>query len=305
MGISRRVFVSHSATVVSALLVGGYPAFSSDKKWKDVVPWNHSWDAADAITYSDDGAAYKISPALRVDSVPDPNGGRPLLRYKHSAIPSLPPVPGTQFQKSNSDFGGRPSWLSDTIIPHDPANPGYLYAMQSGLTAVPDDVAAPETQFNWPQPWWGALLVRGVGPFKGHNQAYIDGNPGMVTISRFPKTGTVIVRCWPEGMVMGPMIDSGVPYAENTALVQWLANGTESWLEVNIRGADGVLVTKRVAGALGATNLPQLHTGFSHTNYTSCIGIAKGIPTTEQTDAVRGWAAPFIPEFAFTVTAAS
>ena len=104
---------------------------------------------------------------------------------------------------------------------------------------------------------------------------------------------------------MGPMIDSGAPYAENTALVQWLANDTESWLEVNYRGADGVLVTRRVAGALGATNLPQLHTGFSHSNYASCIGIAKGVPTTAQTDAVRDWAGPFIPAYAFTATAAS
>lgn len=305
MAISRRIFISHSASAVSALLVGGCASLSIERKWKDVVAWDHSWDAADAITYNDDGSAYKHSPALRVDSVPDPNGGRPLLRDKRGVIPTLPPIPGTQFQKSNSHFGGRPSWFSDTIIPHDPAKPGYLYSTQSMLNAVPEELSAPETRFNWPQPWWGALLARGVGPFEGHNQAYIDGNPGMVTISRHPKTGTVIVRCWPEGRVMGPMIDSGAPYAENTALVQWLANDTESWLEVNYRGADGVLATRRVAGALGTTNLPSLHSGFTHTNYTSCIGIAKGVPTTAQTDAVRDWAAPFIPGFAFTVTAES
>jgi hypothetical protein len=39
----------------------------------------------------------------------------------------------------------------------------------------------------------------------------------------------------------------------------------------------------------------QLHSGFSHVNYTTCIGIAKGSPTDAQTDAVRRWAAPFIP----------
>jgi hypothetical protein len=297
MSISRRVFIGHSATAFSAMLLGGYPALSAEKKWKDVVAWSHSWDAVDATTYSDDGSSYKIPPALRVDSVPDPNGGRPLLRDRGTIFPNTPPIPGTVYQASNSMFGGRPSWFSDTIIPHDPANPGYLYALQSMLNAVPDSLGAPDTVFAWSQPWWGALLVRGVGPFEGHNQAYIDGNPGMVTIGRLPKTGTVVVRCWPEGMVMGPMIDSGAPYADNTALVQWLANGTESWLEVNYRGADGVLVTKRAAGALGTRQMDQFHTGLSHTNYTSCIGLAKGIPTTAQTDAIRDWASPFIPEF--------
>jgi len=295
MSINRRQFVSGAAAAGSIFMLCGTSAISAGTKWKDVVPWSHAWDAADAITYIDDGMGYNIPSNVRVDSVPDPIGGRPLLRDKLGLmLKNKPHIPGTIFQPSDSKFGGRSSWFSDTIIPHDPAVPSYAYSIQSMLNSVADQVGAPETVFGWQQPWWGAVLVRGAGPFGGHNQAYIDGNPGMVTISRSPK-GTVIIRCWPEGLVMGPMIDSGAPYEEEAALVQWLANGTESWLEVNYRGADGVLVTKRVAGALGTSNMNQFHTGFTHTNHTSCIGLAKGIPTSAQTDAVRNWANPFIP----------
>jgi hypothetical protein len=42
--------------------------------------------------------------------------------------------------------------------------------------------------------------------------------------------------------------------------------------------------------------MDDFHSGFSHTNYISAIGIAKGIPAVDQTDAVRNWAAPFIPK---------
>jgi hypothetical protein len=74
----------------------------------------------------------------------------------------------------------------------------------------------------------------------------------------------------------------------------WLANGKKSWLEVSYRDAGGRLVIKRVLGEIGDRQMDDFHTGFSHTNYTSAIGIATGIPKTDQTDAVRNWAAPFI-----------
>ena len=138
------------------------------------------------------------------------------------------------------------------------------------------------------------LLKTVRGPFKGHNQAYIDGNPGMVTISRSPK-GTVMIRIWTANDTFGPSIDSGAPYEEETALVMWLANGKDSWLEVNYRNADGRLITKRVPGTIGGKNMDDFHSGGSHTNYTSAIGIAKGVPTAAQTNAIRNWAAPFIP----------
>ena len=122
-------------------------------------------------------------------------------------------------------------------------------------------------------------------PFEGHNQAYNDGNPGMVTISRSSR-GTVMIRSWTAGTTLGKAIGSGVAYEEETALVMWLANGKKSWLEVSYRDAGGRIVTKRVLGEIGNRKMDDFHTGFSHTNYTSAIGIAKGIPTTDQTDAV-------------------
>jgi hypothetical protein len=266
-------------------------------KWKDVVSWNHSWDAVDATTYLDHGKNFDLPEAVRVDSVFDPSGGLVMSRddLARGRILGYSPLPGTLFQPSNSMFGGRPSWFSDTIVPHDPTKPTYAYSLQSSLSPVQDPWGAHDTFFDWPQPWWGAVLVRGVGPFEGHNQAYIDGNPGMVTISRSPK-GTVMIRSWTGNNALGEAIDSGVAYEEETVLVMWLANGKKSWLEVNYRDADGRLVAARVVGEIGDRKMDDFHTGFSHTNYTSAIGIAKGIPTTDQTDAVRNWAAAFIPE---------
>ena len=302
MSITRRRLIRQSAFAVltgSILLLGTITGVSADadQKWKDVVPWDHSWDAADAITYADDGESFDIPPAVRVDRVPDAKGDLPLSRDEFGllSIFTLPPLPGTLYQPTNSMFGGRPSWFSDVIIPHDPENPGYFYSVQSALTVVQGPREKPHKLLEWSQPWWGAVLVRGEGPFGGHNQAYIDGNPGMVTISR-SKMGTVMVRSWIDGQTLGGKIDSGAPYEENTALVMWLKNGSESFLEVNYRGADGFLVTKRVLGTIGGTNMNDFHSGLSHTNYTSSIGIAKGIPTTAQTDAVRNWAAPYIPD---------
>ncbi len=296
MRLGFRYFVGNCAVVANFIFLSPFACAVDGIEWKDVVVWDHSWDASDAITYVDDGKNYNIPEAVRVDTVADPSGNLVMSRDAgfRTKLLGLPPLPGTLFQTSNAMFNGRPSWFSDTVVPHDPSKPGYYYSLQSQLSPVQDPWNAPDTFFKWPQPWWGAVLVRGVGPFEGHNQAYIDGNPGMVTISRSPK-GTVMVRSWTANRTFGPSIDSGAPYEEETALVMWLANGEESWLEVNYRDADGLLITKRVLGAIGGKNMDDFHSGGSHTNYTSSIGIAKGVPTAAQTDAVRNWAAPFIP----------
>ncbi len=289
MRINRRQFIGISSTTGILLLSG----FKSDEtRWKDVAPWSHSWDASEAVTYQDDGQDYQLKPAVRVDSIPDAIGDKVLSRDRGqiTALFSLKPMPGPQYHPSNPMFEGRPSWFSDTVIPHNPDKPGYFYAWQSGITSTHN----PSDGFGWKQPWWGAVLCRGVGPFVGHNRAYIDGNPGMVTID-ISTTGTVQLRVWPNGVSFGPTINSELQFTEDTVLVQWLANGEDSWLEMNYRGSDGALVTRRVTGAVGNAELVQLHSGISHTNYTSCAAIAKGIPTIAQTDAVRNWAAPFIP----------
>jgi hypothetical protein len=116
----------------------------------------------------------------------------------------------------------------------------------------------------------------------------------MTTIAR-SKTNHVRMRVWPDGSHFGPAINSDVKYTEDTVLVQWLANSENSWLELNYKNSAGDIISSRTHGAVSHSVMRQLHTGLSHTNYTSCIGIAKGVPTTVQTDAVRDWAAPYIP----------
>ena len=168
--------------------------------------------------------------------------------------------------------------------------PGYFYTWSSMLNTVYDQT----DRFLWEQPWWGAALVRGVRPFEGYNSTYIDGNPGMVTIDR-SETNHVRMRVWPDGSSFGPTINSDVKFTEDTVLVQWLANNENSWLELNYKNQTGDIISSRTQGAVSHSVMQQLHSGLSHTNYTSCIGIAKGVTTTAQTDATRGWAASYIP----------
>ena len=303
MGINRRQFVRGSTVGAGLFLLegcgsSGGSSGSDDVNatpalWREVVSWDHSWDAADAITYSDDGKNYDLAPAVRVDSVPDQNGGIPLRRDNgaFSESFSIPRIPGPQYQSSNAMFGGRESWYADIIIPHNPEKPGFFYSWSAMLHTASN---YSENVFFWEQPWWGAVLVRGVRPFDGHDSTYIDGNLGMVTIER-SETNVVRMRVWPDGHSYGPTLKSDVKFTEDTVLVQWLANGADSWLELNYKNQAGDIVSSRTHGAVSNTVMQHLHSGLSHTHYMSCIGIAKGIPSTAKTDAVRDWAAPYIP----------
>ncbi|NND69768.1 MAG: twin-arginine translocation signal domain-containing protein [Halioglobus sp.] len=329
MGISRRVFIKHSATAGAGLALAGCgndngagnqvqaPVASPNSSeqalaqsavkatsrqlenlenvlWREVVPWEHAWDAADAITYVDDGKNFDLEPATRVDRVPDLNGGRDLMRDDGSLLAAfdIPRIPGTLYSSGSDIFGGRPSWFSDTIMSHEENTFPYFYAMHSCLTMK----LKPEHEFRWPQPWWGAVLARGVAPFEGHNHAYIDGNPGMTTIGISKKNRTVQMRAWPDGTTFGPTIDTGLPYSEDTVLVMWSANDKESWLELSFRNAAGEVITRRTHGAIANSLMENFHSGFSHTNHTTCIGLSRGVPTQADTDRVVAWAAPYLPE---------
>lgn len=256
------------------------------------MAWDHAWDAADAIAYDDDGKRFDMPPATRVDRVPDYNGGHDLLRDDGSlfGIYDLPRGSGPLLLGSDPRFNGRPSWYSDTIYPHGNNPIAYFYSTHSFLTSGLGGAG----DFNWLQPWWGAVLCQAVGPFVGHNHAYIDGNPGMTTIGR-SSVGTVQMRAWPNGNTFGPTINSGIAFSEDTVLVQWHANGENSWLEINYRSAKQGIVTKRTPGAIAVSQMEQLHSGLSYTNYTSCIGIKRGVPEVEETDQVRDWAIQHIP----------
>jgi hypothetical protein len=301
--INRRQFVKSSAIGAGLFVLEGCGSSGGSSQqdnlsetpvlWREVVSWDHSWDAADAITYSDDGKGYGLDPAVRVDYVPDQNGGIPLRRDNgaFSESFSIPRIPGPLYQSSNTMFGGRESWYADIIIPHNPEQPKYFYTWSSMLHTASN---FHENVFFWEQPWWGAVLVRGVRPFDGHNSTYIDGNPGMVTIERSEKND-VSMRVWPDGSSFGPTIYSDVKFTEDTVLVQWLANGEDSWLELNYKNKAGEIISSRTQGAVSNTVMQNLHSGLSHTHYMACMGIAKGVPDTVKTDAVRDWAAPYIP----------
>lgn len=299
MSVSRRAFIKHSAMAGAGLALSGCGSDHSQASqdnglWRDAVAWDHAWDAADAITYEDNGENYDLPPAIRVDRVPDFIGDHDMHRDDGSLLAGfdIPQIPGPIYSKSSDIFNGRPSWYSDTVMPHDNNLFPYFYATHSCLTTKLN----PKDDLNWLQPWWGAVLVRAVGPFEGHNHAYIDGNPGMTTIGRSGKGDKVQMRAWPTGHKFGPTIHTRMPYTEDTVLVQWLANGDQSWLQLSFRNTEEEVITRRFEGAIADSPMENFHSGFSHTNHTSAIGISKGVPTQEDSDRLVDWAAPYLPK---------
>ncbi len=262
-------------------------------KWKDLAGWSHSWDANDPglTTYSDDGTSFSLPPATRVSSVPDPSGGRAMQKDSgvYDAGFGLPPAPGPIWVPSSSRFVGRNAWYSDVIL----VVQAYFDNLHSMMSPIlnPND---PSQAFNLPQPWWGAILARTVPGATGNEVVFIDGNPGMTTMGATPQ---INISTWNSSISTGPFIRNPAPItSDQTAFVMWQVNGASSWLEVNTRDSSGVLTTTKTAGAQGTANpLTSLHSGWTHTNYTSALGITAGVASTDQLNTVRNWGTAFIP----------
>ena len=286
----------HLAVAGSALRVAG--SLVAAPSWHDVAPWTHSWDALDAQLYTDDGEAWDIAPAVRVDTIPDgSDNGRPMFRDQgpHGAIFLQPPLPGCLWVPDTDRFGGRPAWHSDRVLLAD----SYFLNWHSMLSPLTDK-DDPDDFFAWANPWWQAMLLHFTPGQTGREVAALDGDPGMTTIEGYdPNNGYapgINVSAWIGGHNTGPYLTSTVPpYSDRSILLMTLKDGASSWLDITWRDDTGDLQTQRVSGPLGGSNpMNTLHTGWSHSNSMTCLGLAHAAPTDAQVEAVRTWAAPYL-----------
>ncbi len=274
------------------------PAFWTTR-WRDLVPWTHSWDSADAVTYNYayDEVNWPLAIAgARVSSVPNPQS------------PTFPAVkddgtygiiffqianPGPLWFPSHAYFGGRPCWFTDTTS----LGQGFFDNYHSMLAP---QMPRGQNKFNQSQPFWGAILVRSnPGNNGGNDQAWWDGSPGSITLT--PISNTVNNQCWNSSFGTGPSITTSAgSYALNrTYLVIFYESGVNgtSWLDITYRDDSGVLQNERVTGTQGGQSTPMddIHWGWSHTNYCSASGLVYGSPTAGQVSALQTWAAHWIP----------
>lgn len=260
--------------------------------WHDLAPWVNSWDAADSevVTYEDDGIDYSVDAATRVASIPDrgTDGSRPMAKDTgpYGTINgtlgggyATDPLPGALWVAESARFDGRPAWYSDQLD----ATPSFFDGLYSGLFANLD----PDDEFDVEQPWWSALLVSG-GSETGNANVLLDGNPGASTIAN---EATINIQTWNNILDNGGTIDSGItPTAGKAVLLIWKVNGASSWFEVT-RFTGGAIVTVRTAGTQGglANGITTIHSGWSHSNYTSALAIGEGTPDEADVTRVRNW----------------
>jgi hypothetical protein len=258
-------------------------------RWNAVVPWVNSWDALDAVLYVPDAttqAYYAIGAAARVDHVADGAGSFPFARDtgNHASIYTLTsPLPGPLWTPRDARFGLRPSMLFDLMG----GGHGTFYAM----LCPNSDWMNSATFFNPPTgyatPHWFAVLGDGIDCTLGSSAS----NAGPTTT---PNSCTY----WVSG-APGPLINTPfVAATDQTFLLIGYNSGVAatSFVETTTRLHDGSLVTQRITGTFANNHWCEAFVGWvDNHRYLSAWGIATGTPTTQQTDAVRGWAIPYLP----------
>lgn len=283
MEMTRRSFIVGGSALAAAVALGGC---LTPAPWATLLPWTHSWDAADPGigTYSAGDEGYGLTPATRVASIPDPSGGRPMLKDTgaHMGLFLSPPAPGPIFHPSHPSFAGRAAWESDTIIEAQ----AYFDNFHSMLSPLTDKLDQSQW-LGWEQPWWGAVLVAPHPDTDGGPESVaLDGDPGMTTIELVP---TVNISTWNSMASTGPYIRSDVVLEPGQpAMIAWQVNGPNSWLEVTHRRA-GAIVRSRFDGGQGGGLLDTLHSGWSNENLTSCIGLKRGLASDLDATLVSLW----------------
>ena len=310
-----------SAAAIAGIAVLGLDGCVASTLWKDQFAWDHSWDAADQglVTYQapdttqDPNNPYKLPAATRVDTVPDPSGARPMYRDDGSYMGLFlsPAAPGPLWNSTTPAFGGRASWESDIIL----EDTQFFYNFHSLLAPLTnkDDT----TQwFGWAQPWWGAMLVAPKPGSVDRERTALDGNPGMTTIGFDDPAAVdpgVNISTWNsvDGVIdFGPFIRTDVVPADGQAIsIMWQVGSPSaspaipSWLEVGYIDGSGTYASQRVEGEQGAANtLDTLHSGWSHMNLTSCIGLSRTLPDQSQVNDVKFWLAQQLPTTPATTT---
>jgi hypothetical protein len=272
----------------------------TSRPWSAIVGWTHAWDAGDSVAYDDDGAAWSIPAAKRVDSIPDRGTNNvPLKRDSGTwgQIMKLPRVPGPKIVASSQRFNGRPALFTD------PVGPGGFGTVYSALATAADP--RDESQwFNPPAgydtPYWGAVLCRpanGLLQNFGAWDAYNGTIGTTVTLGKAPgpadrpgrwgmTTSLMKGDPWPATKIAGS--------DDETVLVIAKVDGADSFMEINWRDATGRLQTDRTVCTLANYTAKEIFLGYVHSSYLCAAGFKTGSPAEAEIDALRAWAASWL-----------
>jgi hypothetical protein len=209
---------------------------------------------------------------------------------QYGAVFLGPPLPGPLWHPSSPVFNGRPCWQSDVVEPL-----GVFFDNIHSMLS-PHVFQEQAYWFNIPQPWWMAILAARTGA-TGSESALIDGQPGATTMAADTDLNITTWNQGPPVTFGAKIINPTLPPALTPLLAIWSVNGATSgsFFDVTYRVA-GELTTTRTWGGQGgvSTGLTAIHSGWSHENYTSAIGLDSGTPTDAEVNALRRWAAPYL-----------
>ena len=247
--------------------------------WAKVLPWTHAWDVLDATTYEDDGHAWSLPAATRIDSVADrgANGGvnnRPLHRDngRWGFNLGVQRIPGPKLIPCAPQFNGRPAWLTDFL--RRGGFCGEVFAMLSPIADPRDN----KTWFNAPKgydpPYWGAVLCRPANVehnfnawdgFNGQVGTTVTLGKGLIDHYWGATTSVGLGDPWPTTKVKGS--------DRQTVLVIGKVDGKNSFMEFHQRDAHGKLMTERANFTLKSYPVKEMFFGYVHHSYVSVVGL--------------------------------
>jgi len=82
---------------------------------------------------------------------------------------------------------------------------------------------------------------------------------------------------------------------DQTVLVIVKVDDANSFMEITWRNSNGQLETRRTPFRLKSYTAKEIFLGYVHSSYLSAAGLKTGAPSEAEIEAVRNWAAPWIP----------
>lgn len=264
-------------------------------EWWQLTDFTHAWSARDSLV--DNGRAFLVS---------DKRGSYPLIKLPGefpllgANLDTYGPLPGPLYIPSSARFNGRPALFTDPF-----PTVGSFFPLNSGLSPNGTLHTSTNDPYNWfnppngySQPYWVAVLARLNDT--GFNTAIWDAQNGGIGTG--PTIGPDILGGsddrW-EVSLFGPapikLETTHISSADETVLVFVQVNGASSFLEVNWRDGAGLLQTERVTGTLHAHNYLECMLGWVHDTYWADAAIKLNLPTEDEMDFIRAWAAPYMP----------
>jgi hypothetical protein len=262
----------------------------------------------DITAYEDDGLAWSIPAATRIDTVLDRGANnRPLKRdtgiwANNLCIRPPIPIPGPKLVARSQRFNGRPAMFADFIAKEGPWD--KVYSMLSPVADPRDKNLWFSPPHGYDTPYWGAILCRppnGEDWFGAWDAC--NGESGTAATIGHAVNPKKEKRCW--GVTTSVWLGDPWPSTDiegsdqQTVLVIVKVDGASSFMELTWRDFNGDLQTDRTNFTLKNYPAKEIFFGFVHGSYLSVAGLKTGAPTEAEIAAVRNWSAPWLPATGF------